>query len=197
MAGLQELAGQDHAEWGGQTTTPGGQPIKAGAQETDPGRVEKVGEYWNDVGMNWDGNTDQPWSSAYMSSLHERAGVTNFDSSIRHGTYINSAIEAEKNNDPDAAYHGQRVGDRAPEVGDLVCWTRGNTSANYDDQRGGKYSSHCDLVVGSGENSITTLGGNVGNSVSTRQFSVDDNGLLNDPSKNFIAVLEPNNLIGG
>jgi hypothetical protein len=45
-----------------------------------------------------------------------------------------------------------------------------------------------------GDGTITTQGGNVADSVSTREFSIDENGLLNDPNKNWLAVLAPQNL---
>lgn len=192
LESLDKVSAADHKEWGGQVTDPQGKPIKPGKTETDEGRVEKVGEYWKDVGMSgWDGKTDQPWSSAYISSLHKRAGITNFNGSIRHGSYIDQAIKDRKGGNDKAPYWGYKPSERAPEKGDLVCWTRKGSTASFDDQRGGKYTSHCDRVQSVNEGTITTLGGNVGDSVSTRQFKIDGKGKLDDPAKRFIAVLAP------
>lgn len=193
---LDEVTSQDHKDWGGQTTTPKGEPIKAGHKENEDSHYKKVGEYWSDTAMaGTDGkDTDQPWSAAYISSAHKRAGVTNFPPSIRHSTYIKDAIDARKAGDKDAPYHGFKPEERAPKQGDLVCFGRADSSATFDDQQGGKYPSHCDFVKKVGDGYIETLGGNVGDSVSTRKFSTDENGKLNDPNQRWIAVLAPNNL---
>lgn len=193
---LDAVTSQDHKDWGGQTTTPKGQPIKPGHKEDEDSHYKKVGEYWNDTAMaGTDGkDTDQPWSAAYISSAHKRAGITNFPPSIRHSTYIKDAIDARNAGDKDAPYHGFRPEERAPKQGDLVCFGRENSSATFDNQQGGKYPSHCDFVKEVGDGYIETLGGNVGDSVSTRKFSTDENGMINDPNQRWIAVLAPNNL---
>ena len=193
---LDEVTSQDHKDWGGQTTTPKGEPIKEGHKENENSHYKKVGEYWNDTALKGtDGkDRDQPWSAAYISSAHKRAGVTNFPPSIRHSTYIKDAIDARKAGDKDAPYHGFKPEERAPKKGDLVCFGRENSSATFDNQQGGKYPSHCDFVKKVGDGYIETLGGNVGDSVSTRKFSTDENGKLNDPNQRWIAVLAPNNL---
>lgn len=196
LASLDRVSAADHNEWGGQVTDPSGDKVLTpGKVENEGDRVNRVGDYWKSVGMNgWDGNTDQPWSSAYISSLHERAGITNFNGSIRHSEYISKAIEDRQSGNTDAPYWGNRVGERAPQQGDLVCWTRKGSRASFDDQQGGRYPSHCDRVQSVQPGSITTQGGNVGDSVSTRTFTTDENGMLSDPSKNFIAILAPQNL---
>ena len=192
---IDQVTDQDHEFWGGQTTTPKGAPINPGFRETDESHYQTVGEYWNGTALEGtDGrDPDQPWSAAYISSVHDRAGVTNFEPSIRHSTYISNAIEARQAEDTSAPYWGYRPSERAPQKGDMVCWNRGS-SATFDDQQGGKYKSHCDIVKSVEDGLITTIGGNVGDSVSTRQFSIDENGLLNDPSQSWLAVLAPQNL---
>lgn len=192
---IDRVTEQDHEFWGGQTTTPKGAPIKPGFRETDESHYQTVGEYWNGTILEGtDGrDTDKPWSAAYISSVHDRAGVTNFEPSVRHSSYINDAIEARKADDTSAPYWGYRPSERAPEKGDMVCWTRGS-NATFDDQQGGQYKSHCDIVKSVEDGLITTIGGNVGDSVSTRQFTTDENGLLNDPNQNWLAVLAPQNL---
>ncbi len=193
---IDRVTDQDHEFWGGQTTTPNGAPITPGFRETDESHYQTVGEYWNGTILEGtDGrDTEHPWSAAYISSVHERAGVTNFEPSVRHSTYINDAIEARKAEDTSAPYWGYRPTGRAPQEGDMVCWNRSGSSATFDDQQGGQYKSHCDIVKSVEDGLITTIGGNVGDSVSTRQFSIDENGLLNDPSQNWLAVLAPQNL---
>lgn len=193
---IGKVLDQDHKDWGGQTTTSKGVPLTPGHREDEKGFSDRVGEYFRGTALAGTTGKDRdvPWSAAYISSVHERAGVTNFPASIRHSTYINNAIEARKNGDKQAPYLGYRPSERAPQVGDLVCFNRGNGTASFDDQRGGQYPSHCDFVKAVNPGSITTQGGNVGDSVSTRQFTTDASGLLNDKSQRWIAVLGPQNL---
>jgi hypothetical protein len=196
LKSLDEVTSKDHKFWGGQTTTPKGKPIKSGHKENEGSHYKTVGEYWKGTAMSGTDGKDrkQPWSAAYISSAHKRAGVTNFPPSIRHSTYINNAVEARKSVDQDAPYWGYRPSERAPKQGDMVCFGRGSSSATFDDQQGGKYPSHCDFVKKVGKGYIETLGGNVGDSVSTRRFTTDEKGLLNDPNQRWIAVLGPRNL---
>ena len=56
---------------------------------------------------------------------------------------------------------------------------------------GGQYTSHCYIVTGVRDGSIDTIGGNVGDGVATRSFTTDANGMINDPVKDWIAVLAP------
>jgi chitosanase len=196
LKSLDTVTSQDHKDWGEQTTTPKGQPIEPGLKENDESRYKTVGEYWKGTALEGtDGkDRDQPWSAAYISSAHKRAGITNFPASIRHSTYIKDAVDATKSGDKTAPYAAHRPNERAPEKGDLVCFGRKGSTATFDDQQGGKYASHCDFVKKVGDGYIETLGGNVGDSVSTRRFSTDDKGMLNDENQRWIAVLAPQNL---
>lgn len=193
---MDEITTQDHRDWGGQITDQQGNVLQPGHKEFEDSHYETVGEYWDTTEFDHlDGrDTDQAWSAAYVSSVHQRAGISNFEPSIRHSTYINDAIEARNQQDASAPYWGFRPEERAPQPGDLLCWNRAGASASFDKQQGGSYESHCDFVKSVNDGTITTLGGNVADSVSTREFSIDENGLLNDPGQDWLAVLAPKNL---
>lgn len=198
-AGVEAIGGvlaADHAEWGGQVTTANGRTIERGHRENENGFSEKVAEYHEGTAV--EGKTgkdrDVPWSASYISSVHDRAGVTNFPASASHSTYIKAAIEARGAGDTEAPYVGYRPTERAPQVGDMVCFNRENGNVSFDNQPEGFYASHCDIVREVGPGGILTQGGNVGDSVSVRTFTTDADGLLNDASQNFIAVLAAQNL---
>ena len=197
---IAEITKEDHEKYGGQTTEADGTPIKKGVSEKEDPLKSDIGRMWESAGINqgWDGSTDQPWSAAYISDVMKRAGVDNFDSSAGHAKYINGAIEARKAGDTDASHWGYRTSERAPQPGDLLCFARADSGATYDDQKGGKYASHCDIVTGVRDGFVDVIGGNVGDgandSVSARSFTTDENGMVNDPSKSWIAVLAPQKL---
>lgn len=197
---IAEITKGDHEKYGEQTTEADGTVINKGVSEKEDPLRSDIGRMWESAGIKegWDGNTDQPWSAAYISDVMKRAGVDNFESSAGHSKYINGAIEARKAGDTDASHWGYKTSERAPEAGDLLCFARANSGATYDDQKGGKYASHCDIVTGVRPGFVDMIGGNVGDgandSVSARSFTTDENGMVNDPSKSWIAVLAPQKL---
>ncbi len=197
---IAEITKADHENYGGQTTEADGTPITKGVSEKEDPLRSDIGRMWESAGVNlgWDGNTDKPWSAAYISDVMKRAGVDNFQSSPAHSKYIKGAIDARQAEDTEASHWGYRTSERAPQAGDLVCFSRGNSGATFDNQGNGQYTSHCDIVTGVRPGFIDTIGGNVGDgvndSVSARSFTTDENGLINDPSKSWIAVLAPQKL---
>ena len=192
---IADITSADHKKYGEQTTTPNGRVINRGVQEGQSPLKQDIKRMWENVGVKGrDGSSEEPWSAAYISDVMNRAGVDNFEKSIRHSDYISGAIDARKNDDKEASHWGYRTSERAPQAGDLVCFERNNSGATFDDQRGGKYASHCDIVTGVREGAIDTIGGNVGHSVSTRSFSTDENGMIDDKSQKWIAILAPQQL---
>jgi hypothetical protein len=195
LARIDEITRADHVRYGEQTTTANGGVINRGVRENQSPLREDIARMWENVGVQGrDGSSSEPWSAAYISDVMNRAGVDNFQGSVRHSDYISGAISARQNGETDASHWGYRTSERAPQAGDLVCFTREDSSASFDDQQGGQYTSHCDIVQGVRPGFIDTIGGNVGNSVSTRSFTTDENGLINDPAQNWIGVLAPQQL---
>lgn len=192
---IADITSADHKKYGEQTTTPNGRVIDPGVKEGQSPLKQDIKRMWENVGVKGrDGSSKEPWSAAYISDVMNRAGVDNFQKSIRHSEYISGAIDARKNGDTEASHWGYRTSERAPQAGDLVCFERDNSGATFDDQRGGKYASHCDIVTGVRDGAIDTIGGNVGNSVSTRSFTTDENGMINDKAQKWIAILAPQQL---
>ncbi len=197
---IADITKGDHEKYGEQTTKPDGTVINKGVSEKEDPLRSDIGRMWESAGSKegWDGATNQPWSAAYISDVMKRAGVDNFESSIKHSTYINGAIEARKAGDTEASHWGYKTDERAPQAGDLLCFARADSGATFDDQKGGSYKSHCDIVTGVRDGFVDVIGGNVGDdvndSVSKRSFTTDENGMVNDPSKSWIAVLAPQKL---
>ena len=188
VSDIQGLAASDKEWWKGKT-------------ETQPGAYQKVGEYWKSLGLKLDGrNTGQPWSAAYITSLHDRAGVSNFPGATSHSDYIRDAITARASGDDKAPYTAYRPGERNPQVGDLVCANRPGADGRQnrftqDNFPSGFTPTHCDVVTGAGPDGITVQGGNVNNSVRDRVLPTDANGGLVQRDHNpFISILAPQNL---
>lgn len=197
LARIDEIINSDHEKYGGQITDANGNVETPGVKEHESPLREDIQRMWETVGVKGrDGTSDQAWSAAYISDVMERAGVDNFDSSQGHGRYVKGAIDAREAGDETASHWGYRTSERAPEPGDLVCFERNGSGATYDQQFDGRYQSHCDIVAAVRDGEIDTIGGNVGDSVSRRTFTTDENGFLNDPAQNWIAVLAPQQLGG-
>jgi hypothetical protein len=111
-----------------------------------------------------------------------QAGAGNaFAYSSAHTTYVGAAKRNRlaNNSNPFKTY---RITEIAPRVGDIVCKERqdanGNWSGvNYDNVDDGQFrSSHCDIVTAVRSGQLTTVGGNLSDSVSTTPVSTDAQG---------------------
>jgi hypothetical protein len=130
--------------------------------------------------------TSVPWSAAFISWVMRKAGAGKaFKYSGGHSTYIKAAKDNRlaNNDNPFKAY---RLSEMAPRVGDLVCKSRAGSGATYDNIRPGM-TTHCDIVTEVKPNCLTTIGGNVKNSVSTTFVTTDARGLITKP--NYFAVI--------
>ena len=156
-----------------------------------------VGEYWKSIKINLEGKTRDakgrrpPWSAAFISFVVRKAEAGDtFKYAQAHQTYIRQAILAAEDGTTGTAYVARRVSDRAPQLGDLLA--KGRESAKnftYDkalakarktkaDEQG--YSSHCDVVtkVDRAAKTVTTIGGNLGDSVMEKVWKTDKDGKL-------------------
>jgi peptidoglycan hydrolase-like protein with peptidoglycan-binding domain len=121
-----------------------------------------------------------PWSAAFISWVMRKAGAGGaFRYSSSHAAYI---VEAKNNrlankSNPFKAYPISEV---KPEPGDLVCKSRAGSGATYDSIRRGM-KTHCDIVTEVKPGSITTIGGNVSNSVSKTIVRTNANGYISEP----------------
>jgi hypothetical protein len=162
--------------------------------ETDRSQVGIVGEYWQALGLNLDGNdTDQPWSAAFISFVARAAGYTSFKFAAAHSTYVHDAVDRRNANDASAPFWGFNVGDHKPQLGDLVCRSRSNTQiTSMDSIPAGGFKSHCDIIIEIRDTEVRTLGGNVDDSVSITTYSLNDSGFLKSGSTRVYGILRNN-----
>lgn len=187
---MLSLARQEWEYWGRQTIGKDGKVSHAGHKETDEGYWQRVGVYWrNGLFMGWTGkDTDEAWSAAFISWVMREAGLGNsFQYSEWHAHYINQAIDGRAAGDQDLAFWGYRLTERAPQVGDLVCYRRQDDVAFW--QRPETYKSHCDLVVEVRPGEIDVIGGNVQDSVTLKTLATNREGKLIDRNQVWFAVL--------
>lgn len=186
------IAKREWAGWGKPTIGKDGKQINKGGFEASKGFSERVGEYWRvGTGQSFDGkDRDIAWSSAFISYLMKKAGAgDNFVYSPSHSKYITDSIANRKQGKINEPFVGYKTSEVAPQVGDLVCYTR-QSGVNYDTT--GAYLSHCDLVVEKKSNEIEVIGGNVNQSVTKRILKTDSKGRIADTKQNWFVVLKSN-----
>ena len=170
-------------EWdffGRQQDNLAGHTVRNGHKESEDPFFERVGVFWS-VGVldnSLDGRDDVPWSAAFISWVMRTAGAdTRFVYSAQHSVYISRAIRDLRNKKAEAGYWCFRLTEQRPVPGDIVCWAR-QSGIDYDNQAGGSYAGHCDLVTEVRPGEVDIIGGNVGNSVTKRTLALDASGLL-------------------
>ncbi len=167
----------------------GNKITQAGGREHRGGYYQRVGDYWRGgPGLSYDGrDREHYWSSAFICWVMRRAGVlvSEFPSTRRHSEYIHHAIQNRQRSLRGAAFRGWRLDEHAPQLGDLVCYSRSGWMKSYDKAKAhDRYSAHGDIVVHVEPNrEIWTIGGNVKDSVSLRILKTDTRGRL-DPKLN-------------
>lgn len=187
---IVQLCQQEWTFFGKQEFGSDGKKVRDGMSETDEGFWQRVAVYWLEgTGKNLSGkNDDFPWSAAFVSYVMRRCGAgERFRYSAQHSVYIRAAIKARSDGKSAYGFWGYRIAERAPEVGDLVCYAR-QPGVSFDTPSS-NYKAHVDIVVGKKANAIQVIGGNVGNSVSLKHLSVDGQGLLADKKHAWFAVL--------
>jgi hypothetical protein len=162
--------------------------------ETDRSQVGIVGEYWQALRLNHDGNDrDQAWSAAFISFVAGAAGYRNFKFAAAHSTYVHDAVDKRNANDTSAPFWGFNVGDHKPQLGDLVCrWRDGSPITSMDSIPAGGFKSHCDIIIEIRDTEVRTLGGNVDDSVSIDTYPLDNGGFLKSRSTRVYGILRNN-----
>lgn len=179
------IAIQEWNFFGQQEYDASGHAVKVGHKEGEDGCYQRVGTYWaagtGNPGI--DGRDhDMPWSAAFISWMMKVAGAgSRFRYSTQHSVYISQAIRDKQNNQTGAGFWAWRLNEYKPVVGDIICWSR-EPGIDYDNQKGGVYKGHCDLVVQAEPKRIWVVGGNVGDSVTKRPIGLGAGGYL--PSVN-------------
>jgi len=157
--------------------------------ETDPRATPILQDYYRTgVGMNVSAAQMQstsfqathPWSAVFISWVMRTAGAGKaFAYSRAHQTYIRSARQHRLASDKTNPFHAYRATETAPQVGDLVCKSRANSGATYDNIGDGRTrATHCDVVTEVRPGQIRVIGGNVNQTVDARTLRTDADGKL-------------------
>jgi len=165
--------------------------------ENDPLASQRIEEYFQSFGEDY---TGQYWSAAFISWVMGEAGAGDqFNYSQLHADYLNQAIE-DKESGSDAAFIGHKTDEYSLQVGDLIGANRegeeeGEITVTYDTAPDYSYYSHADIVVATRPGEIDVIGGNVGDSVSLKTYTVDPEGRITNPddgdaSDDFFVVIE-------
>lgn len=167
-----------------------------GKQELSATMSQTLANYWKSIGRTVTNSQMQsasfhqtnPWSAAFISFLFLVAGANaNFPYSGKHSDYFQVA-KHDKNNRK-ATLRGFRITEYAPQVGDLVVFSR-QKGAGYDTV--GYFPAHGELVVEVGRNFIKTIGGNVSNKVTESTYVTDSKGFLTGNYADFFMVIQVN-----
>ncbi len=173
---IVQMAQAEFTRWNfGQTdeSDPSMRPVLEAYWRATPSGVPTTANWWSNVA----------WSAAFISWVMKTAGAGNaFRYSSAHTDYVGEAKRNRlaNNTNPFKAY---RITEVSPRPGDLVCVERkdsnGNWSGvNYDNVDQGFRASHCDIVVEVQPGQLTTIGGNVSDSVSDTPVQIDGNGRI-------------------
>jgi hypothetical protein len=151
---------------------------------------QRIGDYWASVGHpDRSGVDDVAWSAAFISWDIQSAGVPRdlFCPDQRHTIYVERLVERARR--PGAVFIPQRPDQRTPQVGDLICASRGGSGTTLDNLNRG--AGHCDIVVEVRPGFVAAIGGNVSDSVTRSVFPLDANGFLSPLSgRPFFTVIE-------
>ena len=164
--------------------------------ETDSEVVPKLQDYWSS-GVGKSVSVEQlndptyqakwPWSAAFVSWVMKKAGAADsFHYAASHSAYIVAAKTNRLANRVNS-FQAFRVQEVKPALGDLVCKSRAGSGATYDNISVGMFT-HCDIVTGIEAERITTVGGNVSQSVSVTYVAIDAEGHITSPD--YFAVIK-------
>ncbi len=159
-----------------------------GKLESDPemcNRIQEYAQFSISFSGVWDCTASEgtgPWSAIFTSYILKSAGAEDsFSYSASHSVYIKEAINNVGGES--GVIKGYKPANYTPQLGDLVCSTRGGVDTTFEEAgRTTGYPSHCDIVIDTNSLTITVVGGNVGNTVSTKALRVDSNGRVIDSS---------------
>jgi hypothetical protein len=134
-----------------------------------------------------------PWSAAFVSYVMRSAGAGSaFHYSTAHQTYIRAARRNRLTWNTANPFWAFRAAEVSPRVGDLVCASRSNSGATYDNigdpQR---RATRCDVVTDVQPGRIRVVGGNVDQTVGERWLRTLPDGRLRltDSQRRIFAVI--------
>jgi Uncharacterized protein conserved in bacteria (DUF2272)/Phage tail lysozyme len=121
-----------------------------------------------------------PWSAVFISYVMRTAGAgPAFAYSAAHQTYIRAARQNRLSGNRASPFWAFRATEVAPRRGDLVCASRSNSGATYDNIGDPQYrATHCDVVVETQPGRIRVIGGNVSQTVGEKWLQALPDGRL-------------------
>lgn len=155
--------------------------------------AERVRDYWFAVDKPERNGADGiAWSAAFISWDIESAGVPRdlFCPDQTHTIYVERLADRAKR--PGAGLIPRWPGERAPQVGDLLCASRDGGTTSLDNLNRGP--GHCDIVVEVGRRRLEAIGGNVQDSVTLSNYPLDADGFLTPLSGHPIFTVIENRL---
>ena len=153
-----------------------------GVWEDDAKGSALVAKYWQliDPHSKIAGkDCEDPWSAVFISWVMRRGGVDprQFVKSAAHRDYLRRIVAHE--NDPAFKLKPRHPAEYAPRPGDVICRGRGKDHdlADYHDLPDDA-ELHCDIVLANANGKLYSIGGNVRQSVSMSERTVDAMGKL-------------------
>jgi peptidoglycan hydrolase-like protein with peptidoglycan-binding domain len=141
-----------------------------------------------------------PWSAVFVSFVMRKAGAgAAFKYSAAHQGYVAAARRNRLQNVTTNPFWAYRATEVAPQVGDLVCASRSNSGATYDNIGDAQArATHCDVVTEVRPGSIRVVGGNVNQNVDAKTIRTLPDGrlALDGNQARFFAVLRCRGPIG-
>jgi hypothetical protein len=121
-----------------------------------------------------------PWSAVFVSYVMCTAGAGPvFSYSKAHQTYIRAARRNRLSGNTANPFWAFRATEVAPRVGDLVCVSRKNSGATYDNIGDPQIRpTHCDVVTKVEPGGIRVIGGNVNQTVWEKRLRTLPDGRL-------------------
>jgi hypothetical protein len=134
-----------------------------------------------------------PWSAVFVSYVMRTAGAGPlFPYSAAHQAYIRVARRNRLARNTANPFWAFRATEVAPRVGDLVCASRMNSGATYDNIGDPlRRATHCDVVTELQPGLIRVIGGNVGQTVGEKWLRALPDGrlCLDGPQRHIFAVI--------
>ncbi|HSW07133.1 SH3 domain-containing C40 family peptidase [Aquabacterium sp.] len=153
-----------------------------GKETVDP-FFKMIGEMWAAIKLPHDGRDDIPWSAAAISFMVRQAAASHagykpFKFAASHSKYIHDAII--KAGQAGAPFHGFRLFEHKPQLGDLVARSREGAISFEQAAASDAFKSHTDVIVAIHADAVYAIGGNVSDSVSVTRYPKTDSGHLSD-----------------
>lgn len=198
---IVRIAEQEYRRW---------HPASGNLRETDSAAVPILQRYYRE-GLNrnisaadlqnatW--QQAHPWSAVFVSWVMRTAGAgAGFAYSAAHQNYIRAARHNRLNGVATSPFWAYRATEVVPQVGDLVCASRSNSGATYDNIADPQIRpTHCDIVTEVRPGSLRAIGGNVSQSVDAKTIRTQPDGRLaiDRAQARFFAVLSCRGALAG